>query len=58
MEKAASLRIVKSCEDRSAVKHCAQVRLTFKIIDRQMKGENEMQNEWVNIEQKEDIEND
>ena len=31
---AACLRIVKACEDRSAANHWAQVRLTFKIIDR------------------------
>ena len=30
---AAFLRIVKTCEHRSAAKHCVQVRLTFNILD-------------------------
>ena len=30
---AAFLRIVKTCQHRSAAKHCVQVRLTFKILD-------------------------
>ena len=28
------LKIVKASEDRTAVNHCAQMRLTFEIIDR------------------------
>ena len=30
---AACLRIVKTCEDRSVVNHCVQVRLTFNILE-------------------------
>ena len=30
---AAFLRIVKTCQLRSAAKHCVQVRLTFKILE-------------------------
>ena len=40
---AACLRIVKTCEDRSVVNHCVQVRRTFKILDIE---------EWIRTELK------